>query len=270
VLVFFAVLLSVLLGRIAFAVDLGMVARERIQIQQAADAAALAGAAALDQARQAGDRAAGDAAVATFAAYNQVGSDPVPADALQVELGRWDASSGTWSATALNQANSVRVTAEMLNRPMYFARLFRTQARAARASSTALGQASTREIYCLLDGTDAMQPFGRGSAVAAGFTHLSGILPTDQARDRLGVLWCSEISGTQDVAEAAAACQAAGIVVHTLAVGDDAPVALLGDIAAATGGQHFAPANSTDLAQEVTAAFAELANTPRLGVSLVE
>lgn len=100
--VFAAVILVILLAFIAFAVDTGVVAVSRTQLQTAADAAAMAAAQSLgladSQVREAARRVARLNTTSSFTVRDQ-----------DIEFGYWDASKRTFTPTA-QQSNAVRVT----------------------------------------------------------------------------------------------------------------------------------------------------------------
>jgi Flp pilus assembly protein TadG len=107
-----AVLMTVLAGMIAFAVDCGMITLAREQLQNAADSAAIAGADALAKGANAAQTAAQSFAQANVAGGTSVVINP----AQDIELGAWDTNALTFTpltGPALASANSVRVTCRM-------------------------------------------------------------------------------------------------------------------------------------------------------------
>ena len=112
VVVLAAVLMTVMAGMIAFAVDCGMIALAREQLQIAADSAAMAGADALSG----GPTAATTAAQAFAQANSAGGTSVVVKPAQDIELGRWDKIALTFTSltgSARSSANAVRVTCHM-------------------------------------------------------------------------------------------------------------------------------------------------------------
>ena len=99
-----AILLIVMLGMVAFSVDLGYIGVVRTQLQAAADAAALAAAGSSSQG------AAGMVAAAQqFASANMAAGRPIQLSASDVQFGTWDAATRTFNTT--NQvATAVKVT----------------------------------------------------------------------------------------------------------------------------------------------------------------
>ena len=112
VVVLAAVLMTVMAGMVAFAVDCGMIALAREQLQNAADSAAMAGADALS-----GGSAAATAAAQSFAQANVAGGTLVVVNPTQdIQLGTWDKNTltfNTLTGAAQQAANAVRVTCQM-------------------------------------------------------------------------------------------------------------------------------------------------------------
>lgn len=137
VIVIVAVVMIVLLGIAALAVDIGYVAVTKNELQNIADAAALAGAGELsrqypdDPANQelfVADRAQVLAIVQDVAGKNRAANLAISIASGDVVIGRWDSDAGTIPAENLTRANAVRVTArrdENLNSAVntFFARV---------------------------------------------------------------------------------------------------------------------------------------------------
>lgn len=109
VVVLSAILMTVLVGMIAFAIDCGMIVEVRTQLQAAADAGARAGASSL----KSGTSAAYSAAE-LFSESNSVAGTQVSIIRDQdVELGKWNKATRTFTpltGTSQSSANAVRVT----------------------------------------------------------------------------------------------------------------------------------------------------------------
>lgn len=105
-------LMSIMAGMVAFAIDCGMMALAREQLQVAADCAALAGADALVT-----GPAAAVITAQNFAQANTAGGTAVVVDPSQdIQLGTWDKNALTFTAlsgTSQGSANAVRVTCHM-------------------------------------------------------------------------------------------------------------------------------------------------------------
>jgi len=155
-----AVLLPVLVGFLALAVDIGYLMLTRNELQNVADAAALAGARRLgvnyqemtadEQASYVCDPATIIPTVQEVGLNNSAGGqDAIVINAADVEIGRWAA--GSFSAT-LDNPNAVKVTARRdgsANGPIvtFFAKIFGidTMDVSARATAALTGQATSEE-----------------------------------------------------------------------------------------------------------------------------
>jgi Flp pilus assembly protein TadG len=111
VLIGYCILMTALIGIASLAVDLGHVELVKTQLQTAADAAALAGAAAL----AAGDSptqiaSACNSAVQT-AALNSIDNQPVVLLGTDVQVGNWDTTQTPSFSVSRSPGNAVRITA---------------------------------------------------------------------------------------------------------------------------------------------------------------
>ncbi len=152
-LVLAAVLLAVLLGVVAFGLDLGCVVLVRTQLQAAADSAAMAGAASMGLPR--------DQMVAVaqrYAAFHTAGSRPVNLLAADVEYGTWDATTRRFTPSDA-VGNAVRITARTDEStggeaPLFFGRIFGHASFAQQASAVAM--ANPRDIAFVVDLSGSM------------------------------------------------------------------------------------------------------------------
>lgn len=104
-----AILLPVLFGIVAFAVDVGYIAFSRSRLQAAAEAAALAAVEQLPDAENAIAKARDLGELNFGNAYSNVVAAP------DVEFGNWDGNSGSFAVSSAGSANAVRVTAQLSN-----------------------------------------------------------------------------------------------------------------------------------------------------------
>ena len=105
VLVLFAALLPVMLGMMAFAIEMGYLVLTRTQLQCAADSAAMAAAAHLaDSKKEMYEEAS------RYAAFYRSGGKPIPLAVNDVEIGVWDAAAREFTPSG-SSGNAVRVTA---------------------------------------------------------------------------------------------------------------------------------------------------------------
>ena len=118
-----AFLLVVMVGMIAFALDIGYLGLARTQLQVAADSAALAAAGSSNQS------ASATVAIAQqFANANQAAGRAVELNASDVQFGKWDASTRTFTPSS-QLATAVKVTVRTDARDggptsLFFGRIF--------------------------------------------------------------------------------------------------------------------------------------------------
>ncbi len=152
-LVLAALMITAMLGMVAFAVDVGYIMLVRTQLQVAADSAAMAAAAHLgkpfDEIVAAADE---------YAGYHIAGSKPVDVEAAEVELGFWDSKVRTFTPTT-KMGNAVRVTARRDaarggEAPLLFARVFGTDS--FKMSASAVAMANPRDIAFVIDLSGSM------------------------------------------------------------------------------------------------------------------
>lgn len=129
ILVYAAFLMVVVLGFAALAIDIGYIALTKDQLQNAADASALAGAMRMKD----GPATVRSAAI-DIASRNYLGQKTVSITDSDVELGMYDITTRTFTANE-TAANSVRVTTRAVDKPLFFApvighRTFTKQAQA--------------------------------------------------------------------------------------------------------------------------------------------
>jgi Flp pilus assembly protein TadG len=151
--VFAAVLLVVMLGFVAFAVDVGYLSVTRTQMQNAADAAALAAAAYIPN-----DATDAVTAAQQFAGYQTVGGRGLAAESVQIEFGEWDQANRAFASSA-TPGNAVRVTCERSASrggeiPLFFAAVLGTSSFDARASAVAM--TNPRDIAFVVDLSGSM------------------------------------------------------------------------------------------------------------------
>jgi Flp pilus assembly protein TadG len=143
-----AVLLVVIVGMIAFAVDIGVVAVTRTELQSATDAASLAGAAGLCT-----SQGQAEVEAKSFFAQNHAAGGNLSEAELAVECGIWDATTRTFAPSAVHP-NAVRVTGTKANQATFFGRVFNTNTYDAQAQSVATFQ--PRDISIVLDYSGSM------------------------------------------------------------------------------------------------------------------
>jgi Flp pilus assembly protein TadG len=140
ILILFAFVMIVIMGLLAFTIDLGHIVVTESELQNAADAAAMSGARGLKD----GSTAA-CAAAKSWAAMNIVAGQPIELDDADIEIGIWDTTNATftpWSSSSSQQPNAVRVTCSRTTAkgnplPLFFAPILGTSHADVKASATA-------------------------------------------------------------------------------------------------------------------------------------
>ncbi len=143
-----AVLLVVLLGMVAFAVDVGYLSLARTQLQTAADSAALAAASLTNHTdedlRQEAQK---------FANLNTVAGRPIQLNADDIQFGTWDASDRSFTPTE-SASNAVRVTVRTSpdsggSTPLFFAKVLGRHTQ--QQSASAIATVNPRDICFVVD-----------------------------------------------------------------------------------------------------------------------
>ena len=152
-LVFSVVLILLILGMVAFGLDVGYMVLVRTQLQVAADSSATAAAANLGRPVE-----ELNAAAKQFANYHHAGGANVSLATEDIELGIWDSKKRTFTPTG-GTGNAVRVTARRdLNSggqaPLFFARVFGHTGFDVSASAVAM--ANPRDIAFAVDLSGSM------------------------------------------------------------------------------------------------------------------
>jgi Mg-chelatase subunit ChlD len=159
----------VLLGMVAFSVDLGYMFTVQNQLQAAADAAALAAASRLASTSNVFPEAQ------QFASYNSAGTRVVNLRTQDVEVGMWQANARTFTPGA--NGNAVRVTArcdEVLNgrTPFFFAKIFGQTDFKANVSAVAV--CNPRDIAFVVDLSGSMNDDTEPCWATAAITSVFG------------------------------------------------------------------------------------------------
>ena len=146
-------LMVLMLGMVAFAIDVGYIALVRTQLQVAADSSAMAAAAAmtLPQSEMV-------ATARQYAGYHQGGGKNVQLTASDVEYGTWDATSRRFTASP-TPGNAIRVTARRDassggNASLFFGAVFNRLSFSSKASAVAM--ANPRDIAFVVDLSGSM------------------------------------------------------------------------------------------------------------------
>ena len=117
-LVLCAILIVFMMGLLAFAIDLGYIVLVRTQMQTAADAGALAGAAATFLGTETAEEEA-----LRFIGYNEAGGHPIKSDDVDIRFGMWNSDSRVFSQNN-SEPEAIEITIRRQNQPLFFARIF--------------------------------------------------------------------------------------------------------------------------------------------------
>ena len=148
-----AILLVLMLGVIAFAVDMGYVLLVRTQLQTAADSSSLAAAASTNL-----SRADFEAVAKQFAGYHQATGRAVQLGSSDIEYGNWDTATRIFTPSA-TVGNAVRVTTRTDashggETPFFFARILNFSSMSQSASAVAM--TNPRDIAFVIDASGSM------------------------------------------------------------------------------------------------------------------
>lgn len=197
-LVLVVLLLVVILGVAAFAVDFGRMQLVRSQLQTAVDAGALAGSLQLKQ--DPTDIDAAEAAARDFVARNRVGFlVTVPTDAISVDVGGWDSSTQTFDAQAASH-DAISVYATQSNEPFIFAQIFGQTSFSIPRQSVAVAGEAKLEIIMVLDLSSSMEDQGRIEALRDAAPVFVNVMEQSANEDRIGVMGYGVRKGTYDPA----------------------------------------------------------------------
>jgi Flp pilus assembly protein TadG len=147
-------LVVVLLGMIAFAVDLGYLMMAKTQLQNAADSAALAAAGSMGQSQAISTQTA-----QTFASQNLIGQQPVQLASSDITYGTWDKNTQifTPSSTGLSNAVKVKTRADSTSTgaiPLFFGRILNIYS--VNLSATSMATCNPRDICFVVDLSGSM------------------------------------------------------------------------------------------------------------------
>ena len=143
ILVMSAVMMVVLVGMVAFGVDIGYIVLMRTQLQAAADSAALAGAgAAID------GTAAAEAEALKYVSLHTSGGENIDADQVEIRFGSWDSASRRFTPS-LADRSAIEVTVRGDRQPFFFGRIFGQGTFGAEAKAVATF--APRDIMLVLD-----------------------------------------------------------------------------------------------------------------------
>jgi Mg-chelatase subunit ChlD len=174
IIVLTAFVLVVVVILAALAVDIGYLSTVRTELQCAADAGALAGAAEL----------AGGMTGATSAAQDFVQRNVSVDDAdIDVAMGRWDRDSRTFAA-GQNPHDALQVVVRQPQAPLFFGRIIGRSSQS--LEGRAIAACSPRDIMLVLDFSGSMNSHGRITELKNSVSLFASILQATEAPDRVG------------------------------------------------------------------------------------
>ncbi len=148
IIVYAAMMMVVVFGFAAFAIDIGHMALSKDELQTAADAAALAGAMQMKYGPAAVRSAANDIATRNF-----LGKNSVSLPDSQIQLGMYDITTGVFTVNE-TAANSVRVITKIVGSPLFFAPVFGNKT--FNSSAEAIAIINPRDIAFVIDLSGSM------------------------------------------------------------------------------------------------------------------
>jgi hypothetical protein len=146
IIVFAALLMAILLGFCAFAVDLGYIANTKTELSRAVDAGALAGVAMIPK-----GEAATIPVVRDIIKANLTGARKIRDEEITIQTGHWG---GTGFVQSSEQPSAVRVLVERLDQPLFFGLIFNK--RDFDLTAEAIAQNQPRDIMLTLDFSASM------------------------------------------------------------------------------------------------------------------
>jgi Ca-activated chloride channel homolog len=182
----FAILLPVLIGMLAFAIEVGRMYLVRSQLQTAVDAGALAASLQLRD-KQTDVPAAVDAA-RKFVQLNRVGAfATVPSNAITIEPGKWDSTARAFVPGG-DSPDAVQVSGTLNKEPFFFARTFGISKFTVPRSAVAIKGGASMDIVMTLDLSGSMNGQGRIQALQRAAPVFVNVLETFGDNDRVGVI----------------------------------------------------------------------------------
>lgn len=194
--VLMVLLMTVILGMVAFAIEIGRMSLLRSEVQNAVDSGALAASLVLQVDSQ--DLVGAADAAEEFIQRNRVGSTvTIPEGAIQVDIGQWDSETGTFTATN-TLPNAVGVFAQQNNEPFFFGRIFGHTTFGAPGSAIASSSANPLDIMMVLDLSGSMGSDGRIEALRNASPSFVTVIDDIGGEDHVGVMGSSADPGNYD------------------------------------------------------------------------
>ncbi len=185
VLILVCLFMTALMAFVAYTIDVGQMTMLRAEIQNGVDAGTLAAQLQLQMDPNNPEKA--EAVAKEFVNRNRIGSNLVPNDAIDVEVGVWNDELGTFVATPTG-ANAVRVYARQDQQGLSFGRLSKYDTFGAPAEAIASGSSSTNDIVLVLDLSGSMLYQGRIEALRNSAPAFIELIDDLGSGDQIGVM----------------------------------------------------------------------------------
>jgi Flp pilus assembly protein TadG len=191
VLVLFLVTLPVLLAMVAFSIDVGYIAMQRTELQNAVDAGALA--AQVQLRTKPKDTKKARKVAEEFVRLNQERSALLSKKSIIVETGNWDSETYKFKKRPGRgkKKNAVRVFASKDDQPFFFGKTMGYNTFDVPASAIATGATSTLDIMMTLDLSGSMLYQGRINALRAAAPVFVDVIDELGSTDQIGVMGLS-------------------------------------------------------------------------------
>lgn len=191
VLVLFLLMLPVLLAMVAFSIDVGYIAMQRTELQNAVDAGALAAQVQLRTSPKDAEKA--KEVAEDFVRRNQMDSGLISGKTIIVETGNWDSDTYEFNPNPGlgKKHNAVRVFASKDDQPFFFGPTMGYNTFDVPASAIATGATSTLDIMMTLDLSGSMLYQGRISALRHAAPVFVEVIDELGSSDQIGVMGLS-------------------------------------------------------------------------------
>ncbi len=154
-----AILMVVMVGMVAFAIDLGMIMVHRTNIQRAVDAASLAGS---DVLVSGGNRREIKDAVEYYLTANGVDVSALGRRNLRIQTGTWDSENRQFQSAPLDESHAIRVFVETTDNRFYFAPVLgRTDYNATAEAIVASQIGGPQDVQLVIDRSGSMRSNNR-------------------------------------------------------------------------------------------------------------
>ncbi len=182
------VCLIMLLGMAAFSMDIGRITLLRTEAQNAVDSGTLAAQIRLKMDPRAVAEA--EKVAKHYVRLNEVGSTLVSEGSIDVEIGKWNSDTKTFTATNVSP-DSVRVFAQQGNEPYIFGKVFGLKTFGAPAEAISTGTGGVLDIMMVLDLSGSMLYEGRIAALRSAAPVFVNVIDEVGGADKIGMMGLS-------------------------------------------------------------------------------